>query len=241
MAALGGLIAGIAHEINTPVGVGVTAASLLDDKTESFYSLFKSNRMTKTDLQKFVEVSRDSSRMILANLNRASNLIQSFKLVAVDQSTEEKRVFNVKNYIEEILNSLSPRLEETKHEIIVICPEPVELKSYPGALAQIITNLVFNSLIHGYDSDDEGRITIKVTRNNEHISLMYSDDGKGIAKDIQERIFEPFFTTKRGQGGSGLGLHLVYNLVTQKCKGSINCESQDNAGTTFHIKLPITD
>ena len=135
--------------------------------------------------------------------------------------------------------SLRPKLKRTNHTIEIRCPEDLEYDSYPGALAQIMTNLIINTLIHGYDNGDEGRIIIDVKVDHNYLIVKYSDEGKGIEKEVLDRIYDPFFTTTRGHGGSGLGLHLVHNLVTQRLKGSIRCESEIGQGTTFYIHLPI--
>ncbi len=237
MAALGGLVAGIAHEVNTPIGIGVTAASLLMEKTTAFSERFKRGTMKRSDLERFLGVAQQSSRMTLSNLERAAELIQSFKQVAVDRASETKRVFNFKTYLEEILLQLSPKLEATQHVVEVQGDRYLNLNSYPGAFSQIITNLIMNSLLHAYEPDKRGHITINFRRAEERIILEYADDGEGIPPENLSKIFEPFFTTKRGQGGSGLGLHIVYNLVTQKLGGRIQCESQIGIGTKFVIEL----
>ena len=240
MAALGGLVAGVAHEINTPVGVGVTAASLLEDKTAAFRKTYQGGQMKRSDLEKYLDTAEQSSQMLLRNLNRAAELIQSFKQVAVDQSSEERREFRVKQYLEEILLSLRPHLKKTQHSIHINGDERLTLDSYPGAFAQIVTNLVMNSLLHAYEQDDAGQLTFTFEQSNNRFTLEYIDDGRGISKENLSRIFDPFFTTKRNQGGSGLGLHIIYNLVTQKLGGTIHCESEEGAGTKFIIGLPMT-
>jgi len=240
MAALGGLVAGVAHEINTPVGVSVTAASLLEDKTAAFRKTYQSGQMKRSDLEKYLDTAEQSSQMLLRNLNRAAELIQSFKQVAVDQSSEERREFRVKQYLEEILLSLRPHLKKTQHSIHINGDERLTLDSYPGAFAQIVTNLVMNSLLHAYEQDDAGQLTFTFEQSNNRFTLEYIDDGRGISKENLSRIFDPFFTTKRNQGGSGLGLHIIYNLVTQKLGGTIHCQSEEGAGTKFLIGLPIS-
>ena len=236
MAALGGLVAGIAHEINTPIGVGVTAASLLLEKTAAFVSLFKSGTMKRSDLEKFLDMAEQSSRITFTNLNRAAELIQSFKQVAVDQSSESKRSFNLATYLDEILLQLSPKLKLAQLQIEIQGDRDLSLNSYPGAFSQIVTNLVMNSLLHAYEPSEQGQITIRFWQENALI-FEYADDGNGIPPENLSKIFEPFFTTKRGQGGSGLGLHIVYNLVTQKLGGTIHCESQLNCGTRFLMRF----
>jgi signal transduction histidine kinase/purine-cytosine permease-like protein len=236
MAALGGLVAGIAHEINTPIGIGVTATSLLMDKTTAFSEVFRSNKMKRSDLEKYLDLALQSSQLTLSNLNRAAKLIQSFKQVAVDQSSESKRVFNLKAYLEEILLQLSPKLEKTNC-IVEVCGDPdLSINSYPGVFSQIVTNFVMNSLLHAYEADDHGHIILTFKQTENQLIFEYGDDGKGISSENLGKIFEPFFTTKRGQGGSGLGLNIVYNLVTQKLGGTIHCESQPGRGTKFIIQ-----
>ncbi|MEG4807081.1 ATP-binding sensor histidine kinase [Microcoleus sp. F8-D3] len=238
MAALGGLVAGVAHEINTPIGIGITAASLLAEKATKFFEVYSNGQIKRSELEKFLDTAMQSSNMILSNLNRAADLIHSFKEVAVDQSSELKRTFNLKNYLEEILISLSAKLKRTKHKIEIRCDENIVVDSYPGALCQIVTNLVLNSLIHAYDGEDEGVLAFDFKLEGDRLVFEYADNGKGIDPENLSKIFEPFFTTKRGQGGTGLGLHIIYNLVTQKLKGTISCTSQVNKGTKFMIEFP---
>lgn len=238
MSALGNLVAGVAHEINTPIGISVTAVSHLAEKTTELTKSFHSNQITRSELEKYLELGREMSSIILINLERAANLIRSFKQLAVDQSSEVKRVFNVQAYIKEVLLSLQPKLKKTKHQIKIDCPDDLEIKSYPGALSQIITNLIMNSLIHAFSEDESGLITFTVIRDQSTINFSYSDNGKGITRESLGKIFNPFFTTMRGKGGTGLGLHIVYNIVTQTLHGTINCQSQQNNGTTFNISFP---
>ena len=239
MAALGGLVAGVAHEINTPVGVDVTAASLLEEKTSAFRDLYQVGQMKRSDLEKYLDLASQSSTMILNNLHRAAELIQSFKQVAVDQSSEERRPFAVKAYLDEILLSLHPKLKRTQLALEIHADDHLTLDSYPGVFAQIVTNLVMNSLIHAYEPGEPGRLVFDLKKENGRLIFEYADDGRGIAKKHLGKIFDPFFTTKRGQGGSGLGLHIIYNLVTQKLGGTIHCESEVGVGTKFVIEVPV--
>ncbi len=238
MAALGGLVAGVAHEINTPIGIGITAASLLAEKVTKFIELYTNSPIKRSELEKFLDTAMQSSNMILSNLTRAADLIHSFKEVAVDQSSELKRTFKVKQYLEEILTSLTVKLRRTKHKVEIKCDENIVLDSYPGVLCQIVTNLVLNSLIHAYDGEEEGILTFEFKLEGDRLIFEYADNGKGIPPENLSKIFEPFFTTKRGQGGTGLGLHIIYNLVTQKLNGTIICESQVDKGTRFTIEFP---
>ncbi|MBP7653262.1 HAMP domain-containing protein, partial [Candidatus Dependentiae bacterium] len=240
MAALGNLVAGIAHEINTPVGVGVTAASHLETKTTELCNKFKNNIMKKSDLEKYLNVAEETNHIILSNLSRAAELIQSFKKIAVGQSSEEKRVFKLKEYIDSMILSLRPKLKHTKHSVIVNCDESIEIDSYPGAFSQIITNFIMNSLMHGFDGIDNGTIKFDVEMYHDHLIFRYSDNGKGIPHEYMNKIFNPFFTTKQGQGGSGLGLHILYNIIIQTLRGDITCESVEGEGVNFIIIIPKT-
>ncbi|MFO7558452.1 MAG: PAS domain-containing sensor histidine kinase [Desulfobacterales bacterium] len=239
MASLGGLVAGVAHEINTPVGVGVTASSFLEDKTKLFQKLVNDGHLKRSDLEKYLKVAAESSSIIHKNLNRAADLIKSFKQVAVDQSGEVKRKFKLKQYTDELFISLKPKTKRTSHKIRVNCPEDLEIDSYPGVYSQIITNFVVNSLNHGFREDEEGLITIDIKKDGEELLIEYSDNGKGMEEETLKKIFDPFFTTSRGFGGTGLGLHIVYNLVTRTLGGKITCFSHPGKGTTFSIRLPF--
>ncbi|MBL4665803.1 MAG: PAS domain S-box protein [Sneathiella sp.] len=240
MASLGGLVAGVAHEINTPIGVGVTAASHLQEKTVALKQDFESGLLKKADFKKYVDAATLSTDIISTNLLRASDLIKSFKQVAVDQSSEEPRVFNFLNYIEEILISLHPKLKQTKLSIVADGDKDLSIESLPGTFAQIITNLVMNSLIHAFEPQEEGCIKIHATAENGNVKMTYSDDGKGMDAETVSKIFDPFFTTKRGTGGSGLGMHILYNQTTQTLGGAVKCRSVLGAGTEFEFTFPLS-
>jgi PAS domain S-box-containing protein len=241
LAALGSLVAGVAHEINTPVGVGVTAASHLQQLTEQFLHLCQHGTPVRQDMTKYLENLQEASTIILRNLERAGRLIKSFKQVSVDQSSETYRTFYVKKYLEEILLSMNPKLKRTKHRITVAinCDEALCINGYPGAFAQIITNLIMNSLSHAYNQDAKGCIRIAARQEKDAIVLHYTDDGKGMDSHVLTRIFDPFFTTKRGSGGTGLGLYVVYNIITQQFGGTIECTSAPGQGAAFRIWLPV--
>ncbi|BAP55751.1 multi-sensor signal transduction multi-kinase [Thioploca ingrica] len=238
MASLGNLVAGVAHEINTPLGIGITAASTLEHKTKVTAISFENKELKGSALKTYLEVATRSSQMILSNLERAGRLVQSFKQVAVDQTHLDKRKFTVKKYIKDTLTNLTPHLKQTSHQITINGEDNLEMNSYPGAFSQIITNLVMNSLYHAYPDNRMGQLTFDCYSESERLTLKYKDDGCGIPKENLGKIFEPFFTTRRIHGGTGLGLHIVYNLVTQKLKGTIRCESEINKGTTFILELP---
>ncbi|MBS1228410.1 MAG: sensory box histidine kinase [Proteobacteria bacterium] len=238
MAALGGLVAGVAHEINTPVGIGVTAASLLEEKTRECAALFSTQAMKRSDLEAYFQLALESSAMILSNLGRASDLIQRFKQVAVDQSCEEINTFRLRECLENHIMSLRPMLKKGAHSVQLQCHEDIVLKSYAGALGQIVSILIMNSLLHGFEETKAGMISIEVIDQANDIVLTYRDDGKGIPKENLEHIFEPFFTTKRNHGGTGLGLHILYNLVTQTLGGRIKMESEYGQGVVFRMQIP---
>lgn len=240
MAALGGLVAGIAHEINTPVGVSITAATHLQEKLKDLTTEYQGNTLKRSQLGSFIETAAETLEITMANLMRAAELVASFKQVAVDQSSEDHRRFNFKTYLSEILLSLKHEYKRTKHRIEVTGAEDIEIDSYPGAFSQVVTNLLMNSLIHAYEAEAAGCIRLDIRRENGNAVLTYSDDGKGIPPENMGRIFEPFFTTRRGRGGSGLGMHIVYNLVTTKLNGSIVCTSEVGRGTTFTVTIPAT-
>jgi PAS domain S-box-containing protein len=239
MAALGEMVAGVAHEINTPIGIGVTAASFLDEKTQQVQNMFDKGELKKSDLLNYINLAVISSNSILINLKRAADLVKSFKQVAVDQSSQELRKFNVMEYMDDILLSLRPKLKRTNHIITIDCHKDLEIKNYPGAFSQIFTNLIVNSVIHGFERIDKGTITIEFEISEEDLIIKYSDNGRGIAKSKMNKIYEPFYSTKKKQGGTGLGLNIVYNLITQKLKGSIFCDSIQHSHTTFLMKIPL--
>ncbi|HEY8101391.1 MAG TPA: PAS domain-containing sensor histidine kinase [Burkholderiaceae bacterium] len=239
MAALGVVVAGVAHEINTPIGVGYTLVTHFRTKTKEFAVLFESGAMRRSDLQQYVELSSEMSTQLITNISRASELIQSFKKIAVDQSRDDQREFNLKEYLQEIAVSLKPTLRKTPHRIKLDCPDDIVMNSYPGALSQITTNLVMNALLHAFGAERSGTMNITVRLNGEQVQINFADDGKGIPAEHLPKIFDPFFTTKRGSGGSGLGLNIVFNMVTRKLRGRVTCSSVEGEGTVFKIEIPL--
>ncbi len=239
MAALGGLVAGVAHEINTPLGIGVTAASHLEIETKRMAKRLGDSVATREEIEAYQRQAHEATEIILRNLRRADKLVKSFKQVAVDQSSEQKRTLDLGAYLEEILTSLAPALKRGRHTIEVRCNERVSIDTYPGALYQIVVNLVMNSITHAFGGGEEGKISIEIARGGDsEIEIDYRDNGRGMTDDVRRRAFEPFFTTRRGQGGSGLGLHIVYNLVTQVLRGKVELESSPGRGVRFRLRLP---
>jgi len=238
MAALGDLVAGVAHEINTPIGVGVTAASHLARETQALVQLQQEGRLKRSDLAGYLDVSQEAAKLILSNLNRAAALIRSFKQVAIDQSGEGRRTFFVRDYLEEVCLSLRPILKNTAHRLEIYCPGDLKLNSYPGAISQVVTNFITNSITHAYGKDEAGSLRFDVSLKGGNVHFQYSDDGRGMDAYEVRHVFDPFFTTNREKGGSGLGLHIVFNIVTQKLLGSIRCESRPGEGAAFFIVFP---
>jgi len=232
-------VAGVAHEINTPVGVGVTASSFLEEKTREYMKRLGENNLKRSDLERYMNVASEASSIILKNLDRAADLIRGFKQVAVDQSGEARRKFFMKEYLDELLVSLRPNYRRTAHKVTVNCPEDLEIDSYPGVFSQVITNLLMNTLTHAFDSVPEGVISIDIEVRDQTLCLEYRDNGKGMSPETLKKIFDPFYTTRRAQGGTGLGMHIVYNLVTRTLDGQITCQSSPGKGSVFFIRVPI--
>jgi signal transduction histidine kinase len=238
MAALGGLVAGITHEVNTPVGIGVTATSFLAEKLISLQHAFNDKTLTSKTLETFISEALQGTDLLQSNLSRASELIASFKQIAVDQTSDAIRTINLAEYINEVIRSLQPNFKKTLHHIEVNCPDSIILRCPAGAISQIFTNLLMNSLIHGFEDIKEGLVRITVLDDDNNVDIHFSDNGKGLAPEQLENLFHPFFTTKREQGGSGLGTHITYNLVRQTLAGSITVNSEQGQGLHYHIRFP---
>ncbi len=239
MASLGQMVAGVAHEVNTPIGLGVTASTLMQDKLADIQKAFDDKKLTSSQLAKFLSESKENLGIIYRNLERAASLIRSFKQVAVDQSNENRRQFNMLQLMNEVLLSLRPNLKKTQHQVLLECEPSLEIDSKPGPINQILINLIMNSLIHAFENKEHGVIKVVVTVANSRCYIHYSDNGAGVPEHIKKRIFDPFVTTKRGEGGSGLGMHLVYNLVTQALNGKITLESTLGHGIDIQFDFPV--
>lgn len=238
MAAMGGLVAGVAHEMNTPVGVSITAISNLQDDIQEIEGLYKKDQIKRSIFKEFLNSANEIARLIQKNLERTASLIQSFKQVSADQVTEQQRVFALKEYLKDILTSLRPKFRDKKINVKIDCDDSLTLNSYPGIYAQIFTNLLLNSLQHGFHNRDKGTIDIQVDKNQALLKIQYSDDGDGISKKDLPHIFEPFYTSDQHRG-TGLGLNIIYNLVRQKLHGTITCESEPGKGVLFQIEVPV--
>jgi two-component system, NtrC family, sensor kinase len=242
MASLGALVSGIAHEVNTPLGVSITAASHLLEELHQTQKALNNNKLTKSSFETFMEECDETESLLLNNLNRAAQLIKSFKKISVDQTSEEVRFINLKSYLDEIVLSLRPKLKHTKITVHNETPDNISLRLYPGVLAQIMTNLITNSIIHGFRNGKEsGDITIDAQPSGSEIILSYYDNGAGMDEQTLRNIYDPFFTTKRSEGGSGLGMNIVYNLVTSKLKGTIESFSSPGNGLKVIMTIKITE
>ena len=239
MAALGQLVAGIAHEINTPIGVALTAATHLGERTSQFSRDFAAGQMKRSDLANYVELAGQSTELLQFNIQRAARLIQSFKQVAVDQASEQRRRFELHDYLDQLVTSLRPEARRLKHTVELDCAPGIEMNSYPGALAQVLSNLVSNAMVHAYPEGVGGAIRVAAEQQGSQVSFSVSDDGRGIPAEDLGRIYDPFFTTRRSAGGSGLGLHIVFNIVSETFRGVIDCRSAAGAGTCFRIEAPL--
>lgn len=240
LSSLGSLVAGVSHELNTPIGVALTGSSCLGDRADEIEKAIQEDKLTKQQLAEFLRDIQMGSQLIVNNIRVASELIHNFKQVAVDQSSERRRQFNLKITLEEMLSTLSPTIKKTPHLVHLDISPHIVIDSYPGPLGQVITNLINNSLIHGFEDQEQGNIWIQAHSDDQSIQLTYQDDGKGIPKEIQGRVFEPFFTTRLGQGGSGLGMHIVHNIVTGILKGQLHLKSDAYQGIEITMELPLT-
>jgi len=238
MASLGGLVAGIAHDVNTPLGVSVTAASFLQERLNNLKTDFEDKSLTSKNMASFIDEAEQTALLLLSNLERASDLIASFKQVAVDQTSQTEREFVLGDYIQEIIQSLKPSFKHTEHTIEVNCPDNLIVSCAPGAIAQIVTNMVVNSLTHGFENQNAGAITLNVSKENKDVVIHYTDNGRGLSESELDKLFDAFYTTKRGEGGSGLGTHIMYNLVTQTLSGQIEAQSTVGEGLQYTIRFP---
>ena len=239
LASLGSLVAGVAHELNTPIGNGLAAASTMEDETSHFRKRLEMG-IRRSELEHFIATTEEGSRLVRTSLQRAAELVGSFKQVAVDQIGAQRRMFELAETVHETILTLSPTLKRTHIRLEQDVPSGIMLDSFPGALSQVISNLVNNALIHAFEDRPTGTMRIMAKRaDDEHIYIEFSDDGTGIPENNLSKIYDPFFTTKFGQGGSGLGLHIVHNIVTGVLGGEIAVRSVQSEGTTFSMAIPV--
>ncbi|NQY93156.1 MAG: HAMP domain-containing histidine kinase [Campylobacteraceae bacterium] len=239
MANLGELVGGITHEINTPLGISITTASFIQTLAHDLEKIYTEEDMSEEDFQSFLSSVKENIKNILSSLNRVSITLNSFRDIALDQVIEEKRIFNVHGYLDEILISLRHKTKKYKHEMIIDVDKSININSYPGYFYQIFTNLINNSYLHAFEDVEVGKIVISIHKFVKYLELIYSDNGTGIKKEQINEIFKEYYTTKRGTGGTGLGLGIVNNLITNKLKGSIKVESGDEEGLKYIIIIPL--
>ena len=233
------LVAGIAHELNTPIGNAVTIASTLRDKSTDFESTVAAGTLRRSVLEDYTSTIAQGSELVLRNLSQAADLVANFKQVAVDQTTAQRRPFDLKEVIEEVLSTLHHLVRKKPIEVVTRLAPDIDMDSFPGPLGQVITNLFNNALIHGFADRNGGEIVIETRREGaDRVILEVHDNGNGIPAENLGRVFDPFFTTRLGQGGSGLGLNIVHNIVTRLLGGRIEALSPVSGGTLFRLDLP---
>jgi PAS domain S-box-containing protein len=239
LAALGRLVAGIAHEVNNPVGISLTVASALERKTALFAGEVERGNLRRSSLTDYLETSRDASAQLVANLNRAAELITSFKQVAADRNYSDQRVFDLGDLTEQVVMSLRPGLRKHNLTLNVECQPNLSMNSYPGPYGQVLTNLFLNAVAHAFPDGKSGTVDIQVRASGkDNVEILFSDNGVGMTLDVRRRAFDPFFTTRRDQGGTGLGLHIVYSIVTTRLGGRLDLDSEPGAGTRIQMILP---
>ncbi len=239
MANLGELVGGITHEINTPLGISITTASFIQNLTNDLEIVYNNENMSEDEFETFIKSIKENIRNILSSLSRVSITLNSFRDIALDQVIEEKRIFNIRTYLDEVLIALRHKTKKHKHEIIVDIDKTINIDSYPGYFYQIFTNLINNSYLHAFEGINEGKIYINMNKFKEHLELTFSDNGSGIQKEEIEKIFKEYYTTKRGSGGTGLGLGIINDLITNKLNGSIKIDKEHEVGLKYIIIIPL--
>jgi PAS domain S-box-containing protein len=239
LAALGRMVAGVAHEINSPLGNSLTVASTLQRKTELFAAEVARGDLRRSTLSEFVELVSDASAQLVSNLGRAAERVQSFKQVAADQTESLRRSFDASELTGQVLSQFARQLRTRDIELSLRCEPNLAMDSYPGPFGQALTNLAVNSMTHAFSSGRKGNIDVLVrAAGHEHVEVLFADDGCGMAPDVERRAFDPFFTTRRHDGASGLGLHIVHSIVVDRLGGQLRLESKPGAGTTVQLILP---
>ncbi len=240
MAALGSLVAGVAHEINTPVGVAITSISSCKEEISNLKRLYEAEKLSEEDMELFLETADESTQIVQNSLSHAARLIRSFKQISVDQNIDNMRQIDISEYIHDIIRTFHNQLKNSQIQVEIDCQDGLRMNTYPGSISQIFTNLLSNAISHAYDQDKPGRIFIQVRLGDDQLlHILFVDDGKGMDDTIRKQAFEPFVTTGRSKGGSGLGLNIVYNLVTHRFAGEIKLESEKGAGSRFTITLRV--
>lgn len=240
MAALGNLVSGVAHEVNTPLGNAITGSSIIARETKELLTQINEGTLKKSFMEQKLNILNETSQLLLKSINQAASLIRSFKRISIDQSIEDKQEFKLYEYLEEIILTFHNKLKKVPVTVNINGDRDLIIKSYPGVYAQIISNFIQNSLLHAFSSSmTNATITISFKIDDKNLILTYSDNGIGMDEKIKKVAFEPFTTTKRNAGGTGLGLNIVYNLVTQKFHGTISLDSKPQMGITFTLTIPL--
>ena len=240
-ASLGSLVAGVAHEVNTPLGVGITSASMIRATLEQLTAEVSNQSLTESAMNQALGELTQNTKILEQNLSRAARLVKNFKRVAVDNANLDRCRIDLNELVDAVLSSLHPETKKYPLQFEISIPPEICFESYPGDLTQLLTNLIINSLQHGLKTQQKGRISLDAKQQDNHLTLRYEDNGGGIEPDHLDKIFDPFFTTRRGQGGSGLGLNIVYNIVTQKLNGEISHYRPEQGGCGFSIRFPVNN
>ncbi|MBL1244839.1 MAG: GHKL domain-containing protein [Sulfurimonas sp.] len=240
MASLGALVSGVAHEVNTPLGNAITGSSIIKQETAELLQSMHNGTMKKSYLEDTLNSLNETARLLLKSVNSAASLIRSFKKISVDQSIEDKRKFDIVEYTDEVVKTFNSKLKQIPVKVIIDSPQTLMIYSYPGVFAQLINNLIQNAIIHAFEfKKDNAIINIKLSLDNNIFKFSFEDNGAGMNESIKKKAFDPFVTTKRNAGGTGLGLNIAYNLVTQKLKGTLELQTQEGKGSKFTIYIPV--
>jgi signal transduction histidine kinase len=239
LASLGALVAGVAHELNTPIGNSLLMASTLQDKTDDLADRFARNVLKKSDLETWIAAAREAASLIVRSLNAAADLVNSFKQVSVDQASTQRRRFDLAQACHEIAATMMNQVRRAGHTLELRVPPGIAMDSYPGPFGQVVINFINNALLHAFDAPGGHMVLAAMALDGGRVRIEFADDGRGIAPEHLSRIFDPFFTTRMGQGGTGLGMNIAYNLVTTVLQGTIRVESRPEAGTVFILELPL--
>ena len=241
MAALGSLVSGVAHEVNTPVGTALTGISQIRYSTTELEKEFLNDKMDEKTFLSYLESTKSLSTMSEESLIRAAKLIRSFKEISVDQHSDEKREIDLKRYINEVIHTLSIELKNNGIQVNNNIPDDITLHTYPGYISQIFSNLILNTVKHAFETTDDNTITIDAMQEGNKTAITFKDNGKGVSDEVAQKLFDPFFTTARGKGGSGLGLNIVYNLLTSNLHGTISVDPAHHEGLGFIIEIGEND
>ncbi|MBT3010609.1 MAG: HAMP domain-containing histidine kinase [Candidatus Thiodiazotropha sp. (ex Lucina aurantia)] len=239
LAALGSLVAGVAHEVNTPIGVAMTSISACSEEIRQLKKSYQAEELSESEMDAFFETVDESMRLAKTGLDQAARLISSFKMISVDQNIDDIRLIDVCDYLRDIIRTFQNQLKKTKIQVELDCPQHMMVKTYPGSLSQIMNNLLSNVINHAYEPEQSGIVHIQIEQKENRLNLLFEDYGKGMDESLKESVFQPFITTARNRGGSGLGLNIVYNLVVQRFSGEIEVQSKPGEGSRFIISLVV--